>query len=605
MTPGLPEAVGRWVTEHERKVITIVALALGLVFSARLARGSPIGIGEDWDYTLLSHALPARALAVYGELPLWTPYVCGGMPYLGNPQARIGTPWFLFHVLFGPDVGIRLELVVHVALAFAGAYFLARTIGLSRFASVVSALVFPTCSLHYAHFAVGHAATALPLSYLPWPLALAFFAVERRSYLPAVISGAIIAVMFGEGGAYATMYSILTLGIVLPVVAWKRRDGRPLAVLAVIACSVLAFGAWKFLPVYELMRINPRHTTRPDGFFPPLMLKALFSRHQELGQVNTYQRWGWHEYSAYVSPAFALLALLGATLERKRTWLFTACAALFGAFAVGYLFSIWEPNPRPLESPYTLLHRIPPFNSLRVPARFMSLVVLFVGVLTGFGVEVLRRRGGRATRVVALLAAASVIDQWFVGTGNLARAFVQTDVATLPPPRRPDGPIAQHVDLTPPLRLGDDGNASTRMSVVVAQGLGVLNCYEPIRPQRSARGRDEPGYRGEHYLLGLGEAELARWSPGTLTFDVSVPAATTLVVNQNFDSHFNLTQGNGTLVSEGGLLAVRLPAGRQRIMLEYRCWAFVTGAVLTTLALLGAIALFFRERRRGDSPARP
>jgi hypothetical protein len=598
--PGPLEAARRWIAAHERASVALLALCPGAAFGARLLRPEPIGIGEDWDYTLLSQSLPAHAVGSYGELPLWTPYTCGGMPFLGNPQSRIGTPWFLFHLLFGADIGLRLELVAHVALAFGGAYFLARTLGLSRFASVTSGLVFPTCSFHYAHFAVGHAATALPLAYLPWPLALAFYATEQRRYLPAVGAGAVIALCFGEGGAYATMYSILALGVILPMLAWQRRDVRPLLVLAVIAGSVIAFGAWKFLPTYELMRVNPRHTTRPDGFFPPLMLRALFSRHQELGQVNTYQRWGWHEYSAYVSPAFALLAALGATLERRRTWLLTACAALFGALAVGYLFTIWEPKPRPLESPWTLLHRIPPFNSLRVPARFMALVVLFAGALAGFGTDaLLRRRDSRVKGWLALLVAASVVDAWLVGTPNLEHAFAKPPIMSAPAPAAPSGPFAQYLDLERPLRLGDDGNASTRMSVVASKGLGVVNCYEPIRPPRAARGRNEPGYAGEHALLGPGSLRLTGWTPGSLTFEVNVPEATTLVVNQNFDSHFRVVEGTGDVRPEGGLLAVRVPAGSQTLRLVYRCWAFVAGAFVGFVALAGAVALWLHERRNG------
>jgi hypothetical protein len=590
-----------WLERHEAMLVALAACLLGVLFGARLFRAAPLGRADDWDYTLLSQALGVDSVERFGTWPLWTPYACGGMAFLGNPQSRVMTPMFLLHLAFGPDTGIRLELVAHVALAFAGAYYLGRTLSLSRAASFVGALVFPTCSLHFAHFAVGHAATALPLAYLPWPLGLALRSLETRRYSLAAAAGACIAVMFGEGGAYATSYSFLALGFVLGLRAVLERRLEPLRVLGMVLAFTLAFGAAKFALTYEVMLKNPRHTMRPDGFFPLLMLRAVFSRDQDLFQLHRFQRWQWDEYSAYVTPGFVLLALAGAWLARRRSWIYSAGVLLFAALAVGYLFSIWEPVPRPLESPWTFLHRIPPFNSLRVPARLIALVVLFLGILSGFGVDALCARfGRRALSAVLAGAVLSVADAWWVGTPNLAYAFRPgPSTAPAPPAARP--PFEQYLDRAPPLMSGEDGPASRRMGVVVASNHGILNCYEPIRPPRAALGPGEPGYRGEHYLEGDGTWSLVAWAPEQMTFDVNVPKPATLVINENFDDHFRVTGGNGAVVAAGGLLAVELPAGQQRVRLAYRCWRFIAGLGVELLAACGAGLLVWRERRKASS----
>jgi hypothetical protein len=41
------------------------------------------------------------------------------------------------------------------------------------------------------------------------------------------------------------------------------------------------------------------------------------------------------------------------------------------------------------------------------------------------------------------------------------------------------------------------------------------------------------------------------------------------VVNQNYDRFWRLTAGRGTVISQGGLLAVSIPAGRQTLRLSY------------------------------------
>jgi len=575
---------------HEWTAALGSALALSLLFAAKVFRRAPIASVWDWDYTFTSQAIAARTVREFGQIPLWTPFVCGGMPYLGNPQSRLLTPAFLPYLVLSPDHAARVELVVHLAAAFVGAFYLARSVRLSRSASFVSALVFPTCSFHLAHFAVGHAATALPLALLPWPLALGLRALATRRASFAALAGLVLAVMFGEGGAYALSYGLLLLGALLGVHALVERRLAPLGVLASSVAFTLAFGAAKFLVTFEVMQANPRHTARPETFPPALMLRALLSHDQDIAQFHPHQLWGWYEYGAYVSPAFVALALLGAVAARKRTWPYAAGTLLFCALAFGHL-----PEDS-LASPWALLHRIPPFSSLRAPSRFLAVVVLLLGLLAGFGTELLQRRlSRRAWAAVLAVVALSLVDAWVVGTPALEHAFRPTLPAPAAP-TRPPRPFAQYLDTSPPLMVGDDG-ASPRMYPILRSGHGVVNCYEPIQSPSAAVGTADPRYRGEQYLTGPGSLRLVAWSPERLTFDVNADTATTLVVNQNFDAHFRLTEGRGSVLSEHGLLAVKVPKGAQRVTLVYRCAAFWWGLALALAAATISAFLWLGERR--------
>jgi len=62
---------------------------------------------------------PPLSVAHFHQLPLWNPYECGGTPMIGDPQSRVLTPFFLIHLLFGPVVGIHLEIALHFALLWA------------------------------------------------------------------------------------------------------------------------------------------------------------------------------------------------------------------------------------------------------------------------------------------------------------------------------------------------------------------------------------------------------------------------------------------------------------------------------------------------------
>src|SRR5205823_441192 len=76
------------------------------------------------------------------ELPLWNPYACGGMALLANPQSRILTPFFPVYLLFGLPVAIRIDIVLHLAAAFLGAFLFASANRVRRLGSLAAAVVY-------------------------------------------------------------------------------------------------------------------------------------------------------------------------------------------------------------------------------------------------------------------------------------------------------------------------------------------------------------------------------------------------------------------------------------------------------------------------------
>ena len=77
---------------------------------------------------------------------------------------------------------------------------------------------------------------------------------------------------------------------------------------------------------------------------------------------------------------------------------------------------------------------------------------------------------------------------------------------------------------------------------------------------------------------------------------------TDVLVNQNWNEHWHLTQGDGELRAVAGRLAVRAPVGKHRFVLRYRPRSFVVGEVLSFVSLVVALGLVvwrrYRRRRR-------
>jgi hypothetical protein len=103
---------------------------------------------------------------------------------------------------------------MHLALAWAGAYFLARVVGQGYLGAVTCAMVFAGSWWFFLHLAIGHL-PFLGYVYMPWVLALAWLSLERRQLSYRAVAGAILALAFYEGGFYATFHTGLLVGLLM------------------------------------------------------------------------------------------------------------------------------------------------------------------------------------------------------------------------------------------------------------------------------------------------------------------------------------------------------------------------------------------------------
>ncbi|OFW07120.1 MAG: hypothetical protein A3I61_08415 [Acidobacteria bacterium RIFCSPLOWO2_02_FULL_68_18] len=547
--------------------LTAASLAFAAVFCWPLFGSlGEVGVQRDWDQHLAFHWVPFATVTQYAQIPLWNPFLCGGMPMLGNPQSRWLTPFFVLHLWGGPELGLELEIIAHIALAWLGAFLLGRTCGLSRLAALAPATAFAGSSYHYLHLAEGHL-TWLPFAYMPWILAAA------SSNRP-LLAGAGLALAIGEGGVYPATYTGLALGVLALYGSLAGRSARPLAHLGATGAMAACLAAPKLLLVLPLLARNPRLTAAREHTSLDVLVQALVGRGTSVPPGYDY---GFHEYGAYVGPIFLLLAMYGAsawTLKRRTApWLI-----LFG---LGLVLSFGGALGGE-SSPWALLHRLPLFASLRAPSRFLVLSVLAVGMLAGFGVDRLARedRGRRRAAAVALLLTAAA-DLALMGPPHLQNVFATSGTSL----QRSESFV----------QLDDEDNRRTY--AIARANMGALNCYEPLQPTVAPIGINEPGYRGEQYLLAGGRVSRVEWSPHRLTYETSSDGPNTLVINANFDRSWQVVAGRGRTFDYGGLLAVEIPPGPQRLSVAYRSTRFTLGVMLALGALVFA-SLATRSRWR-------
>lgn len=122
----------------------------------------------NWIFTLDGDVAP-QTYALYtlvgktlhnGELPLWNPYIWGGINNIGAPITEAFYPinWALCYIFYHADSGIvsysiiPWNLAIHIGLYFSGLYFLLKHIGADRIWSAILAFLSISCFAFAGYF---------------------------------------------------------------------------------------------------------------------------------------------------------------------------------------------------------------------------------------------------------------------------------------------------------------------------------------------------------------------------------------------------------------------------------------------------------------------
>ncbi len=417
------------------------ALALGVIGAAtagffwRLLFGDvwmPAGGGDLGQFLYPTYKFAAEWW-LRGVIPLWNPYLFGGMPFVGDIQSGIFYPLNLLTFLVSNPLTFRdLEFlsVLHFFIAGAGMYAflrwgnwkleagdrksesrnsdfqtstsnlqpLASNLQLSRTAALAGAIAFEFSDLFIIHF--GNLNLIAVIAWMP--LALLFYrrAVTDRRAALAALAGVFLALAFYAG--HIQMFLFIVIALALMAIGEtidegrKTDDGgpptgfvfRPSAFVYLALTALVAFGlsAPVLLPSIEMAQHTLRTTFSYDQAaqfsLPPaqligLLVPGFFGR----GPQDAWGPWSRVEVG-YIGVLPLLLALLALILRRD------APTRFFGAFAlIGLALALGG---------YAILHGwlyqwAPGFGQLRAPARFIVLLDFGIAALAAFGFDALLR----------------------------------------------------------------------------------------------------------------------------------------------------------------------------------------------------------------------
>ena len=409
-----------WAKLWQRRRLDLAALGLIVLFflcffgwiwsSGRLLVG-----GDAFLYSYPLRTIFWEAIR-QGVLPLWTPSVLSGYPFLAMSQVAPAYP-LTWGYLFLP--GHRAEEIFVLApflLTPAFTYAYAREIGLSRPASLLAGL-----SFGYGGATINLLGLiGMPTNAQMW-LPLFLIAIERsrtRNFAACLIGGTGVYLMSLLTGYAQSFVVIGLLAIAYAIFRGWRVDGpmrwQPLgiALTSIVAGGCLA--SFQILETLAAARQSVRSSLTFESFGEGSFTFATAVR-SLIAPLYTPR---FADVSTYVAPLVLLLAVAAVAFAFRRResdpriW-------FWGVVAVASWVLILGTN----TPAYRIVYHLPVLNQFRVPSRHAFQWTFAVSILAACGWDALAGRIQPLDRKSAIRVSSILITACFVGAAVFAAVW--------------------------------------------------------------------------------------------------------------------------------------------------------------------------------------
>ena len=415
-----------------------------VLIAAPLALFAPILIGRVWYWGVpLLQFYPWQRAAVEsyqaGQLPLWNSFVGNGAPLAANLQTGAFYPLNFLYLLLPTEFAMGWTAILHVILAGLFMYAYLRTMKLSLLAAVIGALAFEMNGFLIARAGFLSVTVTVPwLAAWLWRVEKLHEASDRRSafsnafWLALVIGLGVLA-----GHAQTAVYGLIFVSLYFLWRTFSNRASLQLSIprsfitFAVAVFLGLGLAAIQLLPAAELTRESQRaggldFTKIMTHSFWPLRLLTMLSP-DFFGTPSAAQNnfWGYDNYwenAAYIGVIPILLALY-AIWNRLRH---KVIQAPIGFLATTSLVSLvlafgWFTPIYPF-----LYQTIPGFALFQGPARWLSVTLVALCALAGFGMQQVLDRGVSRKATTRLMMLGLALSLAGLATSLVLKGRVET-----------------------------------------------------------------------------------------------------------------------------------------------------------------------------------
>jgi hypothetical protein len=466
-----------------------VAFAVAMTWPLVLNLGTDIGedlgdpLFQAWQVAWVGHAVLHQPLHLFQANVFWplpdslafsdavVGYAPAGLIAQRGPQSAL----VVYNLLF----------LLAYALAFLGAYLLARELGAGRVGATAAGAAFA-----YAPWRLAQNGHLQVISSGGVPLAL-FLLVRgyRRGSPGYVLTGWLVAawqISLGFTLGLQLVYLLGVLGGIAAIVWWRRggeRIGRPLVIATAIGVCVLTLvSVGQARPYFRVIHDHPeaeRTLSQVESFSPPpagflsappesfLWGDATAGRRNSHGLLS--------EQTLFPGLAITLLALAGLFSPVYPRSLRVGLGVGVLTCAVLSLGLREVSGPQRYLTPYRVLYDVAPgWNGVRTPGRINTLTSLGLALLAGAGVCLVLRLLRRRTRSRTVEV---------VGASVLVGAILLDGLGPIPHPSVPAPPAGQRFAAPPQLHLPIDFYSASRYSYWSVAGFPAIvngtGAFEP------------------------------------------------------------------------------------------------------------------------------
>ena len=453
-------------------VFVLAALTLYYpIFSGQVIWGSDYYIA-GWAFRHFG----AEYWRQHHAIPLWNPYIFGGLPYVGATHGDIFYPTAWLRWFLPLDVATNLTFAGHLVLAGAAMYALLRGLALSWTAAVTGGLAYQLTGIVASQVSPGHDGKLFVSALAPF-LFLALLRAIRGQSTAAYGAAALLIGLALHGHPQTSYYLLVAGGVWTLFLVFAGPDGpqgpaRWRALGWSVAAVLLGVGLYAIyvVPIFDYVPFSPRGAGGPSGGWeyatgyalPPAELFTTFLP-QLNGFKDTYAGTNYlKDHTEHLGAVVIVLAAcgLGGASHRRERLALGVIAILFFLVALGGhtpFYRAW----------YEIM---PMMKKVRAAGMAFYLVALVVAVFAGLGTE--RLLAGQVSLRRCAIGAGTLAGFGLFGALGLLDGLAQAIAA----PQL----VERAVQSAPALHAG-----GLRLFVVAALGGGVLYA---IRASRLTRG---------------------------------------------------------------------------------------------------------------------
>lgn len=403
-----PELIKKYIDtvtcEYMRKIFTrgrvlpvfgYILIVFILFAPVLIPPANSILFGDDFIHLLYYQLVFVRESLAHWQLPLWSPYLYGGMPFLEHPQLAFWYPVNILYLILPLSVAFPTHLALHICIAMITMYWLMRH-WVDRVPAWFAGLAFGLSTFFWYRIPAGHtdviaAAAWSPLVFgLCWRVSSLGKQFRKKRDVPLILAtGIAIAVQLLSGYKTIVLFTAEAVGVVVIFSMIKQRSLWPLwhtaiaGIIGALLASVELVGNWAYMK-QSLFSLNFPYSWSSVGT-PTIdhLLEIIDPVAYALRNPNSVYLI--HERAAYIgsiSLVLAGIAVIHAFISKRKL-------SVFWVFVLMCVFGIWIgfASSMPIDLFHLLKTILPWYQGLRVPPRHFFWFVFGAAALAGFGVQ--------------------------------------------------------------------------------------------------------------------------------------------------------------------------------------------------------------------------